>query len=214
MLRDQAVARVKVGLGFRTDSALDSTIVTALQEAQRDEEMGKELPWFLEVWDHPLTVLADGTSVTLPTDFIREIESQSATWTNEDGDTQKLLPISSDGWRDRASWGSLTYSDSYRYVLRGGELLLWPAPTAEFTIYLNYYAKADTLESNIENAWLGHAPDILIGKAGLELAAINANANAANFFSGIFSRARDSLSRETIAKRVERIGPVVIGSGV
>ena len=90
MTRDEAVASIKVKLGFRT--TLDAAIVTALQEEQELLERGKILPLFLKCIPQTMTLTAATELVTFPTGFLREHPEESMFFLDpEDDDKPKEL---------------------------------------------------------------------------------------------------------------------------
>ena len=69
MTRDEAVARIQEGLGFR--SSLSSVIIARLKEEQRDLERGKTLPPFMLLEGQTLSLTASINFVALPATFLR-----------------------------------------------------------------------------------------------------------------------------------------------
>lgn len=197
MVRDQALAQIKAGLGFRTGTDLDATILTQLRRAQRLEEMGTDLPWFLIKYDHPLTVAPGAASVLLPADFIREVPHLTARYVVDDQELElkRVPPNQLRAWSRSSS--HLAYAASATH-------LEVAPPTADgLSVLLNYYAKDVVLDQNVENGWLREAPDVLVGAAGALAARHIGNPNAAALFDGIYQAGKSAMLRETFAKQTE-----------
>ena len=174
MLRSEAITIIKRGLGFRTTQ--DTAIIAALQEAQRDLELGKTLPNFLLEYDAAITVTADSADITLPTDFIRFHDDYDMYYVNDD-DARVFIPRKNytEAYQAYVASGAEddsavdTETDIYPsvVVMRGKTAgLLIPTPTTSFTMYLTYYKAAAVLDSDSENAWLANAPNLLVNYAG------------------------------------------------
>lgn len=199
MTRDQAVARIQQGLGFRSDREDECALM--LQEAQRFFEQGKTLPWFLiEEGTLDLVYLTDPNIVALPTGFIREVEARTVYYENDDGE---LVAVTKKSWA--------TAFDAYAneeagtpevYVLRASDIYFFPAATADFTYQFPFYKKAAVLENpSDENVWLEEAPELLIGEAGYRLSSDMRDERAMKMvFDPMRKQAWESVLRETIAR--------------
>jgi len=170
LTRDEAVAQVQQGLGFRTD--LQTEIILALRLAQQELELGEKLPWFMLAENVTLqNQSAALDTITLPTDFLQEEEL--------DGGEGSLWYYDSD-WVPLAAtdWATLeqartqnTYVGFSHYAVKDSSIILGPiAPTVQYTFRLRYYAAAVDLTTNVTNAWLSNAAEMLIGAAGVKLA--------------------------------------------
>lgn len=194
MDRDTAVQRVQEGLGFRSD--LSSTIILRLQEEQRILERGRTLPKFLLREDQPLALAINTNSVTLPTDFLRRHNSE-ARYLPADSTIYEVVP-----WRNYdeayAAYSDRDPAGPKVAVLRSSTILFFPVADAAYTIYWNYYAKADLLTTNIENDWLANAPEILIGGAGLRIARDLRNKSAVDLFSAMKQEAATAWFADTV----------------
>jgi hypothetical protein len=210
MLRDEAVVRVQDGLAFRKDR--ETEIVKRMQEVQRDLERGKTLPSFLKTSDTE-SLLAGAQSYTLPTDFLRITNDRIQI--DPDGTTDPRY------WR-RLSWASLetiskvepTVTGSPRYVVlnKSAGLIYFDVYLATpQQIYFQYYRKADLLTSNIENLWLEHAPELIIGDAGRRIAADMRNQTAVQLFSTMYNECRATWFKEAIQDEQDEEGFLVLG---
>jgi len=199
MTRDEAVAIIQEKLSFRTGNA--SSIIARMQEAQRNREKGRTLPWFLLSEDQTLSGTADVASVSLPSDFLRESEDEVPRYVDSDGDYVREL--------EKGSFNQLTevWKDSdqttpFAYALRKSTIYVFPTPTAAWTLKWSYYAKADVLTSDIENDWLEHAPDIIIADAGLLMAADLHDNEAVQKFTATLIRAEQALMGEIVEREI------------
>lgn len=203
MLRDLAVAEIQEGLKFRSDQA--DAIVRRLTRVQTLLEQGRTLPWFLVEEDKAISVLA-GADVTLPTDFIREIEFGKGLY---------FLPTSTptrpyflqkmtlaEAQTVYADPTSATTPSARAYVLRGSRFQLFPPLDADTTFYFDYYKHAEALDANIENVWLANAPYLLIGNAGASFARTLDNKEALAEFQELAQTAWESMFKENILREL------------
>jgi hypothetical protein len=167
MLRSAAITVIQRGLGFRDD--LTNEIISALQEAQRLEELGKDLPYFLKQEDEAFAITSGTGEIALPTGFIQEVQGE--TFHFRDGTTNNRVYLEKfiDLQRLRQT---LDTSDAVpgapkAYYLRKATVLVYPERDAAYSATWSYYKQAESLATDIENSWLAYAPDLLIGKAGM-----------------------------------------------
>jgi len=177
MDRAEAIRIIKRGLGFRQTQ--DDAIIAALQEAQRNLELGHSLPSWLLAYDQPVTVTAGDGNITLPVGFLRLHDDYELYYINNNS-ARVFIPrrnyteayqayVASGTENDEVDEATSSYPQVW--VQRGKTSgLLIPTPTVSFTAYLTHYKAADTLQVNTTNAWLDHAPDVLIGMAGMTVA--------------------------------------------
>lgn len=205
MDRDTAIQRIQRGLGFRTD--LSSEIALAMQEQQRLLELGKTLPWFLLQEDQILTLPVATRSVNLPTGFIR-MEDEGFFYTStEDGEIEVIrrpYAEARDFYADRDAGGPEAYS------LRKTSFYFFPEPDTGYSLTYSYYKQADVLTTNVENAWLAYAPEVLIGAAGVSIATDVRDATAVQTFTALYTVGMNALMAE-IAAREENNMPRALG---
>jgi hypothetical protein len=208
MLRDVAVTRIGDGLGFRRD--LDATIVQRLQEAQRNLEQGKSLPWFLIREDHTINLGAGNPSVALPADFLREVDYETMRWTESLGPRVNFVKrrIFDDALMSYAMAGA---TGPQVYALRETSLYFLPIPDKNYTLTWSYYHKGVTLEQNVENEWLAHAPELLIGFAGARIARDLRDEQAAELFTAMYNEARTAFVAEMAIRETAREGSAMGG---
>jgi hypothetical protein len=188
VLRDAAVVRIQRGLGFRTDQV--DNIVEALQEAQRLLERGRTLPYFLLEEDQDIAVVADERSVALPERFLREHPEERMHFYDSAGALRFLEKMDFD--YIHPSFVDEDSGQPTAYVLRKNTLEIFPLPDADYTLVWSYYKGAESLATNLENAWLEEeygAPEVLIGRAGMIVAADLTNATAFAKFQAMFNEA-------------------------
>lgn len=205
MLRSEAVARIKRGLGFRTD--LDNEIVSALQEAQRLLERGRTLPYFLVVEDEILAVPSGSGEVALPERFLREKEDEPLRYVDE----KKLVVLS----KIDISIGSRTFFEEgagapIAYTLRKDTIKFWPDRDKNYTLTWSYYRGAQELNADVENEWLEKAPEVLIGRAGMLIAEDLSNVGAYNKFLKMYQEAWGGMFADS-EMRVRENAPLRMG---
>lgn len=169
MNRDDAVTIIQRGLGYRDDQATE--IQSAIQQAQRLLEAGRTLPDFLKEEDASLAVASGSAEIDLPDDFIREVDNEGLHYTDAEGKLVFLEKFT-DLARMRASLpeDETDAGKPLAYYLRKDTIVIFPERDAAYTLTWSYYAKDDVISSNTENAWLLHAPDVIIGRAGMLIA--------------------------------------------
>lgn len=207
MLRSTAVSRIQRGLGFRTD--LEDECISALQEAQREFERARTLPWFLVEEDQTLSVTSGTQTVALPDGFLMEVEDDGLHYTSTDAGLVYLTKRPFDEaklyYRDTDAGEPLSYS------LRKASLYVFPEPDTNYTLTWSYFKAADVLTSDVENAWLENVPELLIAKAGLILAMDLENADSTKKFAAMFETWNNWLVRE-IARRESEAMPRRMGA--
>jgi len=161
MLRSEAITIIKRGLGFRQTQ--DAAIISALKQVQRDLELGQTLPNWLLVFDVEIPVVAGTGAYVLPPGFIR-LHDDYPPYFYDTYDTYVELSR-------RRSDEPITTAEMRHYVLLDKTRIEFnPVPKVAGIVYLTYYKAALPLDSDIENAWLKHAPNYMIGLAGLAVA--------------------------------------------
>lgn len=214
MTRDQAVARIQQGLGFRTDKA--DEIVLALKEAQRQMERGQTLPRFLKVRNAPLSLLANTQTVNLPSGFLRRVTGDEGRINYSDvtyGPRPRYLPWKSydDGYRAYAEYNPGGPSIA---VLRDVDIYFFPLADRTYSLQWDYYKKGDPLNNGGDtNEWLDdeQIPELLIGTAGMKIARDMQDAAAVQIFAAMEAEARASLFKDTVLEE-DNDGPFVLGA--
>ena len=210
MLRDRAVSRIQQALGFRGDK--DAEIVDALQDAQERLEEGAELPFFLRTEVSSVTTIEDDERVEVPGDFIREWDEDALwyfkssavaaeQWTNLVKEELEILREDQPG-----SGAPVAYSLGNKYFR------IFPTPDDTYTLKMIYYKHDALLDTNIENLWLDHAPFLLIGMAGVQLATAFRDAGALSLFvkweaEGKVDLLASSVARDLGNRQLQMGGP-------
>jgi hypothetical protein len=177
MIRSTAVSIIKRGLGFRQTQ--DSAIIAALQQAQRDVELGQTLPNWLLAFDQPITVISGAPTASLPTGFIRfhddypvyYLSGVSQIFLSKRNPTEAYQAYVASGSPDDDSL-ILTAGTYPRVFTQRNKTTVqfYPTPMLNLTVYATFYKAAVTLDADVENAWLQYAPNYLIGLAGVMVA--------------------------------------------
>lgn len=218
MLRDAAVARIKRRLKHREGTTIDSKIVDALQDAQRQLEAGgvpipgstllTPFPWFLQSMDQTISVVASVQGYALPSGFIAEIDGHAPHYTPADSDTPLYLD------KLRAETAQRTFVESGApkgYEIRKSTIHFFPVPDQAYTLTWSYRAGDTILDTNATNQWLTYCPELLMGVAGHDIALDGEQTSAAAAFNEWITRGgamlwRQNLEREIGANRRLAIG--------
>jgi hypothetical protein len=195
MLRSAAISRIQQGLGFRTD--LTTVIISALQEAQRDLEGAQTLPWFLINESQSLAVTLASQVVALPTGFLRIVEDEQPYFTLA-GDTTFLEKKPFD--EAKIFYSGTDPGTPAAYTLRSASMTVWPVPDANYTLTWSFYARGTLLDGEITNTWLTSCPELLIGLAGLLVAADLENEMATKKFGAMYQKWDAWLQQEITAR--------------
>lgn len=168
MIRDEVVSLLARRLNNRTD--IDTDIITEMQLVQATvlEQNGRFLPWFL-MTEQALEVTDVGENrVRVPDDFLAEVEGQRI-WIQNPTTLEWLKLAKDDEMTLEEEYGTATGLPE-KYAIAGDHFTLFPTPDSNYSIRLRYAAKATGLDTNVENAWLQYAPDLLIAYVGRNLA--------------------------------------------
>lgn len=207
MLRSVAVARIKRGLDFRTTG--DDNIVLQLQESQRLLEKGKTLPRFLVQESEAFSATSGSAALTLPTGFIREVPDEGFTYYDTaDEEYKELEKLSYNEAVVRFT--GVDAGAPQAYVLRNSTVLIYPSRDTTYSLTWSYYKAADSLTSDIENAWLANNPEALIGHAGMVYARDLGNQAAMARFEQMFKEAWGGQFAEDILREADN-DPLYLG---
>lgn len=205
--RAVAVTRIQEGLGFRSDREV--TIIRRLIEAQRELERGKTLPKFLLAEDQTLTLASGEHAVDLPQLFLRR-SSTLIRYTPVYSEYPRRIP-----WKDydalHLAYQSYNPGGPHGVALREDSLWFEPEADRAYTLTWDYYQRGVALETNTTNLWLEHAPEWLIGEAGLRIALDTRNKTAVELFTFMLTKARKAWFDETVLNEAEDQTPLVMG---
>lgn len=158
-------------------------------------------PWFLLEESTSLAVTSGVNTVSLPTDFIAFYEDGGLF--NASGleiEQATLTDIKQQLYREDGT--TVDGTTPTAFALRGTTLHLYPMPSADTTISLNYYKKSATLaNSPNDNPWLVHAADWLLNATGVRVAANQQHVDAVKVFSAEEIRARSRVIGENEERR-------------
>jgi hypothetical protein len=214
VLRSAAVSRIQRGLGFRTD--LSTEIISALQEAQRDLEAGKTLPKFLLNESSVIDLTEGDVQWNLPADFIRMEADAGIFFFTEASTTPNFLEGKTYAEAIIANRNSaydvLGVAPSV-FVIRTDEINFINPVDADYDLYWSYYAHADVLSTDIENAWLEdkNNPEWLIGTAGLIIALDARDKDGIGIFTAMQQKGRAAQFGELLADE-EQTGNFTMGA--
>lgn len=183
MTRDEAVARIQQGIGFRSD--LNDQIISALKEAKRRLEKGRTLPMFLLQEQQTITVsVANGGLFPYPTGFLREWQEEPPSYgtTGNDGGDDVISDVATICFPEKLDYNvakaRFINADAGRplaYSLRKTGLQFFPTPDATYTLDWAFFQASVDLSTNVaNNEWLDENegnPEALIGKAGMIITA-------------------------------------------
>jgi len=197
MTRDEAVAQIKLLLGFR--KTLDTTIVEQMKNVQSQLESDATLPWFLRRNSVGIATSPGNPFINKPVDFIREWDEDPLylVYTNTEGNYRVNLI------KDSESYLTARYAMAEApagYAEIGEQWKLIPTPVEILTVYLSYYARALSLNTNIENAWLKYNSDIIIGRTGLLIATGLRDKAAMEVFGALAAAGTEKINQQSTAQ--------------
>lgn len=166
MTRDEGVAHIKRQLAFR--QTLDTEIVAELKLAQTMLELGPVKPWFLISNNATALTTANQQQLSLPTNFLLEVEDAVLTYIDSDNEEHDLVKDEYDV--NRVNFKETDPGVPKAYSLLGNFFQLFPVPADEYTIRMMFYKQDTVLTSNVENGWLKYVPYLLLGTALKQIA--------------------------------------------
>jgi hypothetical protein len=214
----EAIAQIQQGLGWRSDKAVE--ILAALNFAQDEREQpGKTLPWYLLSEDQPLAVSSGVQAVSLPTGFIKEVEERDGNLRYQPNATSRTLFLTKTSyenaekfffgdWRVEdlsatASVATVVIGAPRAYVLRSNTIRVYPKPDADYTLTWSYWSHdTDITSGSSTNQWLTYNPWVIVGEAGLKMAADLQNQAATQKFATILQRAEMNLMASVVEREL------------
>lgn len=203
MIKSAVVDLIKMRLGNRTDTDIDTRIDAELDMAQYElEQFGIFTPWFLLSETATYTTAASEPRVPIPTDMLQEYEEGALFYAG--------LPLTKHDQDYLA--GRFEGADPgvpQAYALVGDYFVLYPTPDDAYELSMKYYQK-DTVPSAVatgsENQWLKYAADWLLAKTGAAIARFIKDAEAQKLFAEDEKKASDRLYTKHV-DRAERNSP-------
>ncbi len=201
MLRDDALSLLATRL---TRADLVTEGLAEMQLAQSRLELQAFLPWFLIKETTALVTAANQDTIALPSDFLRETEEDEGKfWLTDTSVTPTLYTE-----LEKRTHGLLVAefpddiaAQPQKYAVVGSLIYLRPVPDAAYTTRLMYYGRAEALTSNIENAWLLNAPELLIARTGMQLSRYDADKGMYDMFKEDYALALIELHTADEARR-------------
>lgn len=145
------------------------------------------------------TATADDEYLALPTDYLEMIYLKA----NGSPDTflDPMTPIQATRSVKNDTTGDLKY-----FMVAGGEIKFFPAPSASTTVEMLYYQKIPTLVT-AANWLLSTAPNVYLYGGLLEIYLFKGALDKAAYFHGLFSGALNSLNA---AQKLSRAGGTLV----
>lgn len=168
----QALNLLMARLGNRTNTTLRANCLLEMNLVQSATlEGGPLLPWFLITTDATLALSVGVRELTLPTNFLREldeggrieIKNSDLEWkTMTKGEYQELL----------VHWEEETTSElPLDYALLGTQIAVFPLPEVASPIRMRYLGTGATIADDaVETVWLKYAADLVIAETGIIVA--------------------------------------------
>jgi len=208
MKRDDFVDTLMRRLGNNQDATLREDIIAEMVIAQGqllEQDVFK--PWFLISEESSSATIVADERVLLPVDFLSFWEESPVyRYDTELADPYIAMP--------REDWGDITSNLDYsgtptHFDMAGRYLMMRPVPDAIYPLRFWYYKRGSDLtgaygdSNNIENVWLEHANDWLMGEVGFVIASqyLQMKDNAAALFTSQATRARNRVMSLNIAQQ-------------
>jgi len=211
MIVSQAIDIIQKRLG--STRADESRVMTELLAAQEEFEGAEELPWFLLARDTALTTISGDQSLSLPNGFIR-VYHEGGLWITSDSIQYPVRKDDLENLKYQQKEGFIDTSGRPKYYdYLGLNAYLFPTPDAAYSCELFFYQKDSKLDLNDleENAWMRYASDLMISKAGREVARFVRDKEAVKLFTEDIANATLRLTRQNVARREEGASWVVGG---
>lgn len=200
MDRNTAMAEIKEGLNFRTDTLRDQTIIRKMKQAQKEMQGAMTAPWFALLEAVSFATVADQQWVDLPSPFWKEYEDELPHFTTVDQPQPVFLAKERYDTALMAT-ASETNRRPFVFVRRNSQLLLFPTPSEVLTLTWSYYTKEpdDDFDTNVtDNMWLVNTPYLIIARAGQLCALDLSNDAAAAKFGNQYTFWKEHLMGEII----------------
>jgi hypothetical protein len=215
MTRNEVLAEIRVGLGFRSED-IDDKIIRKMQSAQEALEGGHSLPWFICHEDSGVNLIEGQAEYDLAPAFIREADDLGFFNTAQSrmGDIYHVRKMQYD--KAIAYYGFTSTGYPAVYSLRASKIRIFPIPDAEYNYRWHFYQRQVSLIGSgditeDDNAWLANVPQLIEGMAGVWMAQNLRDADAVAYFASKEQYWKDWLHRE-IEERKGANEVVVMGS--
>ena len=175
MLRDAAVDLIMKRLGNSTDLTLQQDIINEMVLAQETVLEGDILsPWFLVTEESAAVTAVAEERVALPADFILPWE-HGFLFRYDVALDDPYIEMQREDW-DEIKEGLNFSGTPTHYDIAGAYILMRPLSDEIYPLRMRYVGRGLDLSgvygdaNNIENVWLQHAADWLIGEVGYIIA--------------------------------------------
>lgn len=213
MTRAEAVSRIQIVLGFYTKR--DSEIIDALKLAQEELERRPEKPNFMLTDNVDLVTVADTETVDFPSDFISEWDESGLFYYNDEAEDAEdvwveLVKDDLDVLRNTDALAGTGAPRAYARVK--DKFIIFPTPDDAYTLKLRHHTPDTDLSTNVENGWLREFPFLMLGKAGLMIAAGMHDQAALTMFAKWESEGERAFIAKIVAEEEENREPVIGGA--
>lgn len=198
--RDEAVEFIKQICGYRKSG--DATIIKMMERAQLELQRGPTFPWFLLSERSQILTTVSDERIPLPANFIGEYEEDGIWLRVDTTDPEQDIILEKDDVDLLRNLYKNTTGQPLAYSKDGTYFRLFPTPDEQYQLRMMYYRKAESLlGANIENEWLKHSPNSVIGKAGGWYAATLRDKGAMQVFDKLETEARLVLENENESRK-------------
>lgn len=162
MTRDEVVKLLAWRLGNRKD--IGERIISEMRFVQSQVlEQNPWLPWFLEKDWEGATLTAGATAISLPADYLAEIEDEPLRLIASDGAVIELVKeLPSDLAKTVSSGGGLS-----AYSVTPSQILFNTSADIPYALQWRYMGKAeDFAAADTETPWLAYASDLVMAALG------------------------------------------------
>lgn len=204
MTGQDALTLLMSRLGDRTRPELRAICLLEMRLAQETVLEGAPfLPWFLITEEATTLTTANERRIVMPTDFIRQVDEEKPLYYRDSEGVDHEMEKKA--YDELVSWyGSAATGVPEAYSLRGNYFLLFPKPSAVYTLVLpGYYAHQPPISDTVdENQWLKWAADLVMAHAGVQVGEkhIQLEADKVAGFKQDIVIATDRLSRMETAR--------------
>lgn len=199
MTNAELISRVLFALGNRTSHR--GEILAAMLGWVNEAEQSPFLPWFLEKESTGLALTIGQDYVTLPTDFLRELDEGVVLITDEEGVEHSLVKTPS---LKKLLSETTTEEIPQGYYLSSDRIYVAPRPTEyAYPLRFFYYGKSTTIADNSSEVthWGKYAQNAIVyGTAADFAAAPMRNDALARQLEKMEKQALDALWRDTEAR--------------
>jgi hypothetical protein len=188
------VTLIEGRLGQR--NGLYPRIVAEIRAAQDYYERQPELPWFLLTKEE---IIASTALVDFPTGFLRETNEDTGLWVRVN---DVLLPLGKDNYSTLARSEDLRGTGIPQFYYTGTiGYELFPEPDQPYSLDAVFFKKDNPLDDDLStNLWLTYAPELIVSRAGFQMARYLRAPDLAQIFMADLAEATKSLYYGGVAR--------------